>query len=287
MASNKKYGRIVAEESAKEAKPAVVATAVATGTTALARLPGISLPTGFLTKSAEWLFYGSVIALILFLLLVFLHYTTYPIFSFGSSEEGIIPLPSAANSQQAFLSGPAASDRTANFTDLRAFAASYAMTLKLDGSVLGTAPRVLFYRAAAATPAPTSAAGLATAYPNSNVILYLDPLVNDIYLYVKTATDSATKLVVRNAPIGSPFRITLVIQPKYVEVYRDGLLMETVLTPSGADLMDIAPTYNVWGPPATTGTSARLAYLTYWPYVLTPKLVRIDAAKSRDMTILS
>lgn len=282
MASNKKYGRIV-EESTPTPKPAnsPIAAQVVAAT-------GLALPTGLLTKGAEWLFYISVIALGLFLLLVFLHYTTYPIFSFGpNDDEGIISLPTASNAQTAFLSGPAPSDRASNFTDLRPFAVTYGMTLFLDGSVSGTAPRVLFYRAEGATPAPTTAAALASAYPNSNVLLYMDPFVNDLYILLKTAKDTTTKRVITNAPVGTPFRLTLVIQPKYVEIYFNGQLVETVLTPGGADLIDISPAYSAWGPPAATGTAARLAYLTYWPYVLTPKVVRLDAAKSRNMTILS
>ncbi len=241
-----------------------------------------------LVNGVQWLFYGSVIILFLFLLLVVLHYTTYPIFSFGSNDdEGIITLPSGASTQTAFVAGPAPSDRIANFTDLRPFAVTYGMTLKLDGSVTGTSPRVLLYRAAASTPAPSTDSGLAAAYPNSNVVLYMDPYVNDLYVMVRTATTYLTKRVIKNAPLGTPFRVVLVIQPKYVEAYLDGQLVETVLTPNGADLVDIDPAYNVWGPPAATGVSAKLAYLTYWPYVLTPKSVRVDAAKSRDTAILS
>lgn len=282
---NRKYGSITEAKPAASAKPAAVSAAAVPAITA-----ALALPVPALKMVTQWLFYGSALALVLFLFLVFLHYTTTPIFSFGSNDdEGIISIPTASAAQNAFLSGPAASDRTANFTNILPFAASYAMTLRLDGTVIGTTPRVLFYRAAATTPTPPTATpeSLSLAYPNSNVLLYLDPYVNDIHLMLKTATAAETTRVIKNAPIGTPFRVALVIQPKYVEVYFNGQLMETVLAPGGADLADIAPSMNVWGPPATTGISAKLAYLTYWPYVLSPKMVRLDAAQQRDTRILS
>lgn len=281
MAADKRYGEgLVAE---KNKAPVIPPSAIAAATTALA-IPGLTVPAWLSVRTvAQWMFYGSGLMLILFLLLVFLHYTTYPIFSFGpNDDEGVIPLPAASNRQVAFVKGPAASDRTANFTNLLPFGVTYAMTLRLDGTVIGTLPRVLFYRAATSTPVST---GL--AYPNSNVVLYLDPYVNDLYLQLTTASGSSSMRVIKNAPIGRPFRVAIVVQAKVVEVYLNGQLMETVLTPGGKDLTDIDPAYNVWGPPSTTGVSAKLAHLTYWPYVLSPRVIRLDTAESRDTSILS
>ena len=60
------------------------------------------------------LFYTSATLFVLFLLLTFIHYTIYPVFSFTEGDDGIISIPTASDRQKAYTGVVAAPDMGAN-----------------------------------------------------------------------------------------------------------------------------------------------------------------------------
>jgi hypothetical protein len=148
-------------------------------------------------------------------------------------------------------------------------------------------PRVLWYKSAAPVPlaAGFKEADMGATYQSSNVVLYLDSLKNDLKILIQTK-DTKTNTVVQkhetafeNLPIRKMVRVGMVILKNFVEVYVDGNLVHTIV--GASDLLnDEATTLNVFGPPTAVSGSVKVSRITYWPYVISPKMFRIDAAST-------
>ena len=235
----------------------------------------------------QWLFFLSLGALVLFVLLVILYYAGVPIFSFSSDQTGMISMPTAENSQTSNVSSPALYSSTYNFTNLSSTNVTYGLDVNVASDFTTTVPRVLWYRAKGYVTIPTDAkvSDLPKLFPQSNVVFYLDPLKNDLMVFLQ-GVNGTTKMdtCIENVPIGKVFRINFVIMKKYVEVYLAGKLVKTVSL--NDDLLQTPIEATVFGPPQRI-TSIRVANVRYWSYLLSPKIISIDGLKTSDQAIFS
>jgi hypothetical protein len=223
-------------------------------------MDSIKMQGSILVKGVSYLFYASVAAFIIFLILIVVHYTVNPIFSFLPSN--VIESKSTQNytNKILFPVSPAPSDTKMTFTPEIAELNKDKFTLTFDcylnGTYLSTTvPRVLFYFGS--TPVSIlnnnnlreyissseedppklltlAKTDLITKFQQTNFIVYVDPVKNDMKVGVFTVSsiDPTKKYleiasIIPNIPIKETFQISIVLNNKFIEVYKNKKLVNT------------------------------------------------------------
>jgi hypothetical protein len=275
------------------------------------------IPTGYLPSSRtfggalSFVYTGSIIILIIFLILAFIHFTMFPIFAFSPDDTGIIPVPLPSDKQLVFTKGPAPFDLSANFINVPSCTYSLSMDVYLSGDFQAmTIPRVLFYRStrkngvsppsnisswstgssgSAGSTGSSGSAGsgshgdmsraLLDTFPDTNFILWLDPVKNDLYASIMTSTDGTATNVriettkpIENIPIRKVFRLTVVFSQKFVELYINGNLEHSMALKNLP--LTVAPTAYFFPVISTIGPNTRVANVAFWPRTLSVREVR-------------
>lgn len=237
--------------------------------------------------------YLAVAALVLFLFLTFIHYTVTPVFSFSPGDGGILPITPTGPKQYAFTEKPAANNMAPDFKDMYSSNIAFAFDLYVATEFSRAVPRVLWYRANAYKTLDQSdtIANLQSKFSESNLVLYMDPVVNDLkamilYLDSNQTVVAKHETCVENVPLRTPVRIGVVVFQKFVEIYMNGKLVRTI-SGNGNLLMNESSGANMFGPPALVADSVKLARLTYWPYLISPQIMRLDAAEPRNPALFA
>ena len=229
------------------------------------------------------LFYTSLTVFILFLILVFVHFTMYPIFSFSAEEDGIISIPTSSDKQTVFEGVVATDTTSANPTGLAGTNYTVSFDVYLSGDFfVTTAPRTLLYRAdstaqvvAADTITPAS---ILARYPDTNMLIWVDPTKNDLYVSAITTSNGGPKSIetlptpVENIPIRKVFRLTIVYTDKFMEVYINGRLEKSM--PLRGTPITQDGTKAFFPPPAFARNSVKISNLTFWPRPLRAREVK-------------
>lgn len=249
----------------------------------------MTTPLSGFQSGVQVFFFLTAAALFLFLFLIGIHYTVTPVFSFMPGDDGVIPLATGGPKQVAFPARAATPNETAGFSDLYGINTAFAFDLFITSEFASNVPRVLFYKSAApiAMADGDTEDSLPGKFPNSNVVLYMDSLKNDLMVMIHTknletgAASFKREVAIKNVPIRKPVRIGIVVFKKFVEVYQDGTLVRTITGIS--DLInDESKDSNVFGPTAVASRSVKVTRITYWPYVISPRMFRMDAADKAD-----
>ena len=202
----------------------------------------------------------SIVALIIFLVLIVIHYTVKPIFSFLPSN--VIETSNVQNysSKTLYANSPAPADTKMTFnppiSELNKDKFTYTFDCYLNGSYRSTTvPRVLAYFDSAPVTIrnnndlrefngdsesdvpklfTSENSDLVTKFQKTNFIIYIDPVKNDMKVGVFTVdkVDSTKKYleiasIIPNIPINTPFQISMVLGTTFVEVYKDKKLINT------------------------------------------------------------
>ena len=197
-------------------------------------LPSFSLPSFAATDSSTmvqtaftYLFYLSITAFVIFLLLIIVHYTYTPIFSFSAGDGGYIKLASGvADSQIAWEDEPPGSTLITKFTNILPCGFTVSVDVFIDKDLsLSNMERMILYRGKR-TVVPDKTKTLQANYPESNLLIYLQNDTNDLVVSAITSDATGTFVesapTVLNVPIRQPFRVTAVYLPNLLEVYMNG-----------------------------------------------------------------
>ena len=196
--------------------------------------PSLSWPSWAPTEVSpilSYIFYTTLTLFVVFIILLIIHFTVYPIFSFIPGDPGIISVPVHSDKQSDFSKSPAGNDMSGAFTKIVPCGYTLSMDLYLTGQfVEQTAPRVIVYNAQAPVKATPGKDTFITAFPSANLIVWLDPVLNDLYASVITMDHSGgtaimeTTKPITNVPLKTPFRVTYVYNQQFLEVYMNGSL---------------------------------------------------------------
>ena len=225
------------------------------------------------------LFYISLFVFVMFLILMFIHYTIYPIFSFSPNDDGLILIPTSSDRQIAYMNTPAAYDVSANFVKLDACSYTLGADVYLSGNfMLAQIPRVILYRSAQPVITGGTVDTLQSTYPNTNFILWLDPVKNDLYFSVMTQTDGTITSIettepIENVPVRKTFRLAVVFSSNFVEMYINGKL-ERSMAIKGT-VLKIDEKTNIYSSIKTIQNNVMLGNLTMWPRVLTAREINV------------
>jgi hypothetical protein len=253
---------------------------------------GFSAPrfdSGFMGSVLKYGFYTALFILVIFLLLVTVHFTITPIFSFTVGD-GIITIPTTQYYQTAFTAAVATVDISANFIN----PVSCGFTLMFDIFLQGdfkttTAPRVLTYRNLSPQDTPTEnpsftpTIDLLTWFPDTNFIVWIDPELNDLYAAVITQEPSQSPVLimsnpVKNVPIRQPFRATFTLTPNFMEIYINGRLEQTVSI-TGIVLQCQLPFFS---PTKVCDQSIFIANMFYWGRILSAAEIRASGSNTNS-----
>jgi hypothetical protein len=217
-----------------------------------------------------YVFYISLFIFILFLILVFIHFTVYPIFSFSPNDNGFIPIPTASDRQIAFTKSPAAADLSANFINVPVSSYTIGMDLYFTGVFEpSNTPLVLLYRSNDIQTPPTDSKSLITTYSKTNLIVWLDSFKNDLKVSGIQKDSNLQTSVIENVPIKKVFRVTFVFADTFLEVYINGKLESTQ---PFQNLKPVADTYRFYT--GRTTSSVQMSNLTFWPRILSAREVQ-------------
>ena len=225
----------------------------------------------------SYIFYASLAIFVVFLLLVFINFTIYPIFSFSPNEFGLITIPTASDRKFAYTNGPPPYDLSANFMGLPACTYTMGMDVYLTGDfMVSQTPRVILYRSLASTGAVITAGttdNIPTMYPDTNLIVWLDPIKNDVFVSVIGSTGSLlTTRAIENVPVRKVFRLVVVFTAQFVEVYLNGKLEESMPI---TEVLRAPSDKSVFYPSTKPIlNNVMIGNLSMWPRVLTAREIQ-------------
>lgn len=187
----------------------------------------------------QYVYYVFILIIILLLLLILVNYTIIPIFKLNPGDNGIITLPGSDDSKVYW-------DKPENVIVLNTSEIplgtntqnwSFMLDIQVDNPTANTGrPRILFTRGGEIRNPTTYSTSdtILTINPNFNVCVYLDPLVNDLYVSVQTVDNTETtkiqSITIPNIPVGKPIRIGVFVGSKVLEVYTNGYLLNNKAT---------------------------------------------------------
>lgn len=248
------------------------------------RIPSVSVPrfnTGVSGGDgmSSGLFQFAVALLVIFLVLLVIHYAITPIFSFTSGDGGSFPLANTTDGQLVWTNAPPLADVSANVVRILPHGFTVQQDIYMDNeSVLSNRKRVFFYRAMSPVVVdPSVPEDLFVDYPESNLFMYLSPNTNDLVVTAVTQKrngdfvfESTPTLL--NVPIKEVIRLTVVFMPQVLEVYLNGKLHGTRtfrFAPRSSDAY-------FFSTPDAFRSSVRVMNLKYWDRPLTA----VEVAKS-------
>ena len=222
------------------------------------------------------IFYGSVIMFIILLILIVVNFTIFPVFSFSPNDNGFLPVPTVSDQQLGFTKGPAASDLSANFVGVASCSYTLGMDVFLSGNFQASnVPRVLLYRALkkVSPPSTDTSGNLASRFPDSNILIWIDPMKNDLFASVRTGGGTMqTTQPIENIPIKKTFRLTVVFTQQFIEIYINGTLEKSMAFKNPP--LTVADGANFYPVISTVGPNVMIANVAFWPRVLTAREAR-------------
>lgn len=220
------------------------------------------------TGISGWLANIGILLIVLFLILLIVHYTITPIFSFGLTSEGIFGISKASDGELLWTDGPQPSTTSANFEKLNSMPFTLQMDIFVEDtlSTLGPYNRFFLYRGTQPVQSPTT---ILESFPDTNIVVYLKPETNDLCVTAITQRNSDLFLesapTILNVPTRQPFRITITLQEKLMEVYFNGKLQVS-------KTFQYIPRYSTspfYGTPDMYRNTVRIMNLQFWNYALT------------------
>lgn len=263
----------------------------------------------------KYLFYASIISFVIFLILLIVHYTYTPIFSF-------LPVATLASdgtqdyaNNSLFKDTPATPNTKMTFNppivNMNKDKFTFSFDCFLNGTYRSTTvPRVVAYFGTSPvnvannndlrefhtttkeieTPKllTRNNSDLLVKFTNTNFIVYVDPVKNDMKVGVFTVdrNDTTKKYleigsIIPNIPINQPFQITLVLGSSFLEVYKDRKLVNThrigSLSPTRSVLNSSAipsADYGIYTPISFIGDTIKIGNVQFYNGPLTGSQIR-------------
>ena len=169
------------------------------------------------------------IAIIIFIIMLFIHFFITPIFSSQPGAPGIVTLPGL---DKGVLFWNKSSPEVILNSVLPIQNMEYGYSFIIDIFIINphvhfsTHPRILFRRGGTlkATPTGDTLAGMIEDY---NIVGALLPDTNDLIISVLNTSNHSESTLIPNVPVQEPFRLGVVLMNQALEVYVNGHLMKT------------------------------------------------------------
>ena len=255
------------------------------------------------------LFFFSLIVFVIFLILIFIHYTFFPVFALSVNDPGFIPVPTSTDRELSFKKSSLATPSTRRDTDngLQTITTgtppvtlnktslpscgSYtiAADVFIDGGLKPIAyPNVILYRDIAdnsdtLAEAPNAVAStLHETYARTNILAWLDPHTNDLQITVVAIDIGGQQRLqslqppIQNVPLNKYFRLAIVLADSFVEIYINGGLERSMQINGNLKQIGDSTTSTDFYPPITDPSigGVKMGNMSMWPRVITSKEIR-------------
>ena len=286
-----------------------------------------SSPPSITQTVMKYIFFASILVTFTFVTLKLFHYTSFGTFTLNPNEASFMSViglgPTQQSAYPASAIGPYASTQ---FTGIKQKGYTVSFDVYLGSSLNNGAHRVVFYNGnktgpdtqgryltsqgdSAVTPTSISTIQAAITANLGNICVYIDPVVNDMYVsyYCGAAptvssgssgsgsgSSSSNNLAylgwqrskpIKNVPLGKPFRVTLAVDPNFIETYINGELLLTTKTPGVTELYVYpgAPPTDFFGSPEFS-SACRTGQFNYWDAILPPKSIKLYSSTPAPTT---
>jgi hypothetical protein len=223
----------------------------------------------------QYLYYLVLIIIIVLLILVLVNYTITPIFRLNPGDKGLISLPGSDDSVLFWKTPNSIIQIQDTATPLGTMTQnwSFLLDIHLDNPTANTgSPRILFSRGGAYTPsAYTEKDTILTVNPNFNICVYLDPLINDLYVSTQILGSNGEikiqTIILPNIPVGKDLRLGVFLGSRVLEVYINGLLVSNKAFPNS-----VRAVVGAIHPPSSNilETTAQVSNLRIWGRPVSP-----------------
>lgn len=172
--------------------------------------------------------YLLAVIIVVLVLLLFIHFFVRPVFRWKPGTPGWIPMPGWDDGTLFWEKGNTGMIPS---TELPIQNQYYDYTLQLDLFLenplqFATKPRILLTRGGIAK-SPPSGDTLLGVLQQYNLTIALKPDTNDMIVSVLNKDNQMETAILTNIPVQNPFRLTVVIMEKAMEVYLNGHLERT------------------------------------------------------------
>lgn len=212
------------------------------------------------------------IAIVIFIIMLFIHFFITPVFSLQPGAPGIFVVPGL---DDGVLFWNKSSPTILPNKGLPIQNMDYGYTFIVDLFIenphvhFSKHPRILFRRGGTLHPKPTGDTLLGLV-DNYNVIAALLPDTNDLIISVLNSNNNTENAIISNIPVQEPFRIGVVIMDYAMEVYVNGHLMKTRAF-SAVPKSVKGDIYPISG---TESSMAKMRNLKIWSRALTSSEIR-------------
>lgn len=266
-----------------------------------------------IVKTSSIVFYTTLAAFFIFLLMLVIHYSVTPFLPFISTNVKSIVSEEAYISKTLYNESPAPPDTLMKFDPTITILNKEKFTLTFDCMINNTyrsttVPRVLLYFGGSSpavvannnslreyfgsSESDTSRllnstnSDLITSFDKSNFIVYADPVKNDLKVGIFTSDENNKKYleiasIIPNIPINEPFQITVVLGTTFVEVYKNKKLESTYTIGSllqkstRLNTSSIpASNYGIYTPISFIGDSIKIGNIQFYNGILTSGQIR-------------
>lgn len=215
--------------------------------------------------------YLLAILVVIFVILLFIHFFIKPIFSLRPGTPGIIPVPGFDDGK---LYWNKVNPGQILNKDLPIATSCFSYSLIMDMFIqnplqFSRYPRVLFSRGAERKEKP-SGDTLLGVLSNYNLAVALLPDTNDLIVSVLNKDNNMENVIVPNIPVQEPFRLGIVVLEAALEVYLNGHLVKT--RTFGAPPKDVKG--DIYPASGVEANIAKIRNLKIWSRILTTSEIR-------------
>jgi len=181
------------------------------------------------TNIKQVLSYLFGIAIVIFIIMIFVHFFITPVFSVQPGAPGIFVIPGLDDGALFWnKSSPTILPNNSLPIQNMDYGYSFIIDLFIENPHVHFSkhPRILFRRGGTLHPKPTGDTLLGLV-DNYNVIAALMPDTNDLIISVLNSNNNTENAIISNVPVQEPFRVGVIIMDYAMEVYVNGHLMKT------------------------------------------------------------
>ena len=239
------------------------------------------------------LFYMFLYTFVAFVVAIFIHFSITPVFSFTPGGKGLLSIPGAGSDHVYWntrvqpdptVAVPSPKDSLASYDFTNSFSMCFDLLLTRITNASLASNRLVLYKTNAyptTSPAPTAppSGTVMTDYMNTKVgasmIVYITDTNDLVVTFFCLGNLQYSCAPIRNLPIDTPFRVSLVVEKNSFTTYLNGRQVSQKIVPASISLNPVNTSpgaQRFYAAPEWASLPSQTVYiqnLHIWPYVIT------------------
>lgn len=222
------------------------------------------------------LYYTSLFTLVIFLILLFIHFTITPIFALTADNAGIIVISGAGDRELSYTNelytAESSNKRTPPNKTTRLPQCSYTIgfDIKKVDQTRPTGRIAVLYRATGVKSGPITY----TNFNQTNILVSTTEEAADLITVELVSSKGVVVGMKKSISLTNSWqRISIVLADTFAEVYLNGTQVSTIVID---DLKQVGSTTDFFPP---NDSSVEISHMSMWPRILSPKEIRYYESK--------